>query len=132
MRKRYKKGRKPTCCKCGKIRENESDGYCRLCRNGNVRKNRKRHCELSPEQKLKANARSYLNVYIRRGKISKQRCHCGSYDVEAHHEDYTKPLEVVWLCRLHHLRYHGVTLPDNYKPPTTPFIYNKNEKEWEG
>lgn len=30
---------------------------------------------------------------------------CG--DLSAHHDDYTKPLEVRWLCRSHHTRYHA-------------------------
>lgn len=27
---------------------------------------------------------------------------CPNVDVEAHHEDYAKPLEVIWLCPRHH------------------------------
>lgn len=27
---------------------------------------------------------------------------CGKEKSEAHHEDYTKPLEVTWLCKKHH------------------------------
>jgi len=27
---------------------------------------------------------------------------CSSLKVEAHHEDYSKPLEVIWLCKKHH------------------------------
>lgn len=27
---------------------------------------------------------------------------------ERHHPDYSKPLEIVWLCREHHLREHGM------------------------
>lgn len=31
---------------------------------------------------------------------------CGSEYTQAHHADYTKPLDVVWLCRAHHLDLH--------------------------
>ncbi len=27
---------------------------------------------------------------------------CGGSEVQAYHEDYAKPLEVTWLCRVHH------------------------------
>ena len=42
------------------------------------------------------------------------RCPCAV--VEAHHPDYTKPLEVLWLCRRCHRAEHG-TLVD--APETT-------------
>ncbi len=32
---------------------------------------------------------------------------CGEKQVEAHHEDHAKPLQVNWLCRKHHLAVHG-------------------------
>ena len=58
-------------------------------------------------QKMKANARSYLHVYIKRGKIIKTNCViCDSADVEAHHNDYAKPLDVIWFCRKCHLDHH--------------------------
>ena len=61
---------------------------------------------MSDTQKMKDNARSYLNVYIQRGIITKQPCReCGSY-AEAHHPDYSKPLDVIWLCRKHHMELH--------------------------
>lgn len=54
------------------------------------------------------NARSYLHVYVKRGKVKKGPCEvCGSLDVEPHHDDYSKPLQVHWLCRTHHLELHG-------------------------
>jgi hypothetical protein len=32
---------------------------------------------------------------------------CGTTeDVHAHHDDYTKPLDVIWLCRKHHQERH--------------------------
>lgn len=36
------------------------------------------------------------NEYLKRDKCSA----CGdNYSLEAHHEDYTKPLSVIWLCK---------------------------------
>jgi len=36
---------------------------------------------------------------IRHGKLQRQPCEvCGAKDTHAHHDDYTKPLQVRWLC----------------------------------
>ena len=44
---------------------------------------------------------------IRDGKLTKQPCEvCGDTAVDAHHDDYLKPLDVRWLCRKHHLEHH--------------------------
>lgn len=98
------------CSKCKKELEPNRVGnkrYCLSCSNNWMKENRKKHSELSEEQKLKANCRSYLNQYVKRGKIIKQPCEvCGDLNVQAHHEDYTKPLEVNWLCVKHHIEKH--------------------------
>ena len=33
---------------------------------------------------------------------------CGNPNTEAHHDDYSKPLEVRWLCFKHHRAWHKV------------------------
>jgi hypothetical protein len=72
-----------------------------------MRLNRPKHSELSPEVRLKANARAYLNTYVKRGVVKKMACFvCGDIKSESHHDDYSKPLEVIWLCRKHHLEKH--------------------------
>lgn len=44
---------------------------------------------------------------IKRGILTRQPCEeCGLEKVDAHHEDYSKPLEVRWLCRAHHAALH--------------------------
>jgi hypothetical protein len=71
---------------------------------------RKTHPE-TEEQRIRGNARSYLRVYIRRGKIAREVCEvCGDPETVGHHDDYTKPLQVKWLCKLHHLEVHKTVL----------------------
>jgi hypothetical protein len=47
---------------------------------------------------------------IRSGAITPKPCEvCGAEKVDAHHDDYSKPLEVRWLCRPHHQQHHRDT-----------------------
>ena len=40
-------------------------------------------------------------------KLEKQPCQeCNTFPVHAHHEDYSKPLDVLWLCPEHHNKRH--------------------------
>jgi hypothetical protein len=55
----------------------------------------------------KVAARRAVHSATRHGRLIKQPCAvCGSILVHAHHEDYSKPLEVIWLCRDHHGEAH--------------------------
>jgi hypothetical protein len=45
---------------------------------------------------------------IVKGELNRMPCvKCGNPKSEAHHEDYSKPLEVIWLCKKHHEEHHG-------------------------
>ena len=45
---------------------------------------------------------------LRKGTIAPLPCEqCGNPRTEAHHDDYSKPLEVRWLCKHHHLLAHN-------------------------
>jgi ribosomal protein S27AE len=45
---------------------------------------------------------------IRDGRLTKKPCEiCGSTKVYAHHDDYSKPLSVRWLCPRHHQEHHA-------------------------
>jgi hypothetical protein len=94
------------CSKCGNP-PRPRQRYCKGCHAAHMRANRPRHCELSTEQRRKANARSYANVYQRRGYLQPQPCElCGSAKAEKHHENYAAPLAIRWLCRECHLSEH--------------------------
>lgn len=44
---------------------------------------------------------------VRDGKLSKKPCQaCGAEKVVAHHEDYSRPLDVIWLCSQCHANHH--------------------------
>ena len=51
-------------------------------------------------------AREKLSYAVKSGKIQRGVCACGDPNTHAHHEDYSKPLEVIWLCRKHHMEIH--------------------------
>jgi hypothetical protein len=45
---------------------------------------------------------------IRKGTLTRQPCNvCGAQKTVAHHEDYNKPLDVIWLCTRCHTRRHA-------------------------
>lgn len=56
---------------------------------------------------IKRKARYVVTYAIVSGNLIKQPCQiCGKMRVDAHHCDYRKPLEVMWLCRQHHVEWH--------------------------
>ena len=51
----------------------------------------------------KRSAHLAVQVALRANKLKKKPCYkCGSERVQAHHDDYNKPLKVVWACAKHH------------------------------
>jgi hypothetical protein len=58
----------------------------------------------------KVQARSRVAMAIANGSLIRQPCEvCGVERGEAHHHDYSKPLDVRWLCRTHHMSLHRAT-----------------------
>jgi DNA repair exonuclease SbcCD ATPase subunit len=55
----------------------------------------------------KVRAKNAVNHAIVAGVIERKPCEvCGNPLSEGHHEDYTQPLDVLWLCRTHHMEKH--------------------------
>ena len=62
----------------------------------------------TPERKQKHHVRMFTTTAIALGILVRQACEmCGVKETEAHHTDYSKPLEVRWLCRTHHAAHHA-------------------------
>jgi hypothetical protein len=56
----------------------------------------------------KCKAHDKLNNALAKGRLVRMACEvCGNEKSQAHHDDYSKPLEVRWLCALHHARHHA-------------------------
>lgn len=100
------------CYKCdAPVRSGGASGFCRVHHNESMREYRRNNqTPLTPEQKEKAKARELLKYAVKTGKVKKLPCcECGASQVEAHHADYSKPLDVVWLCPKHHRYAHRKT-----------------------
>ena len=102
------------CSKCGVEHTRYRDkyhfrfaSYCADCHAANMRDTRTPHRLLSPEQKMKSNCRAMANVYQRRGKLIPQPCEVCGDKAQKHHDDYSKPLQVRWLCRWCHTQLHN-------------------------
>lgn len=116
-------GRKLECSNCDKIKEKKSEGYCYACRNEKSRDRRKFLVEKEslhakenqeykskikdPSYRFKKYVRTFTYRAIRDGVLIRKPCEvCGAKKVDAHHDDYERPLSVRWLCRRHHNQHH--------------------------
>jgi len=117
-------GRNPI-CKCGITKENSNEAYCVKCTNERKRDLRAKK-KLDPEfQKLererinKKYAEDYLhrlkricreatNRRINSGLLVKENCEvCDTNEnIQAHHDDYTDPMNVRWMCSWCHAQHH--------------------------
>lgn len=60
------------------------------------------------ENRIKINARAKVRYALKIGKLKKMPCEiCKKKNkVNAHHHDYSKPLNIQWLCTVHHSTFH--------------------------
>lgn len=66
-----------------------------------------RRLALAGRDKMVHRAHSKVQKALKSGRLVAEPCAvCSSKDVQAHHEDYSKPFDVVWLCRPHHIARH--------------------------
>jgi hypothetical protein len=111
-------------------------GQCKICHTKKVNQSRQNKKLLSfkqvaphkkfwlQENKLKAKAHGEVGYAIQTGKLVRQPCErCGTTEhVVAHHENYSKPLDVVWLCKHHHKERHMEIDRENKNKPKPDMI----------
>jgi hypothetical protein len=113
-----------TCCKQFRLREDICDTRgnrvnCVICRRESdarrYRKHKKKRHALSDKYKKlegpardKYLARRKLQWAVKTGKVRKLKgCQlCWRKAVHGHHENYSKPLEVIWVCQRCHTHLH--------------------------
>ena len=76
---------------------------------GGISKDHMRYKRIQQERyPEKIKARTLLLRAVKENKMKRGSCIiCGDINSHGHHEDYSKPLEVVWVCRKHHREIHG-------------------------
>lgn len=101
-------------------------GLCKSCHLEYLRERRKKNPEKDRERKRryyhknkqrikemldknidKIQAKRLARTAMEKGIITKKPCEkCGSHETLKHHDDYSKPIQVRWLCALCHARWH--------------------------
>jgi hypothetical protein len=109
--KRHRTGK----CRCGNEFASWSNYQCLDC--FRRKREEKRSDPNYKEHVFKDRVRSLTRMYISKGILIKGVCEvCGTNEkIEAHHDDYTKPMEVRWLCFYHHREHHNKTNLENIK-----------------
>ncbi len=85
------------------LHREERNAYARTYNKSERGKQAYKNSALRFPEKVKA--REIVSNAIRDGRLKRELCHCGKYG-HAHHEDYSNPLEVIWLCTTHHKELH--------------------------
>ena len=117
------------CFKCGKVKpldefykhQQMADGYLNKCKDC-TREDRRKYEANSPDAVLRSrlktcmkkptgiNARRVVEAAINAGELIRPEfcsgCGCSNAEhrIEAHHCDYTRPMDVIWLCTPCHRR----------------------------
>ena len=89
------------CCKvCKKEKDAQNYSY------SEQEKNRKNEWRFKFPERKKAQGRVY--TAIKSGRLVRLPCFVCGDNAEAHHPDYSRPLDVVWLCSPHHKQAHNL------------------------
>ena len=98
--------------------KSQSDGYGNLCRPCSREREHHRapyrdwsdhHARRrqKPDYAAKLKARMAVKEAVKTGRLTREPCvECDDPRSEGHHHDYARPLDVVWVCSLHHKALH--------------------------
>ena len=93
------------------VKKDGLQSRCKMCYKHKTYTEANRLYDKQKVTSIETRARQTVRNAIRKGELKKQPCIVCGAEAEAHHPDYTKPLDVDWLCRKHHALWHL-----HYKP----------------
>lgn len=115
--------------KCPTCDSRRAVEYARQHRDKKRASNNAYHARMSPDKRNaitaayrarhpdRKTAHQSVQTAIRNGTLVKSVCVvCGNPKTHGHHDDYTKPLEVKWLCHAHHMELHALAQREKGKP----------------
>jgi len=117
------------CTKCGVEFEYKKHSWCNSCRSLGVQEYMKKHRDkkrkwnaeyakrhikkFTEKNKIyrekypeKHKAHNKVITALRNGSLIKLPCETCGEKAHAHHDNYNNPLNVKWLCHLHHMELH--------------------------
>lgn len=98
---------------------------CPTCRRAKER----RWLALSQKGCPKERCRRKTRYAVKSGALAVAPCEvCGTENVEAHHDDYSNPMQVRWLCRKHHRDLHVARGDVEEKHPKSAFTSQWRQK----
>jgi len=76
---------------------------------GGISKNKYHYKKLQMQRyPERVKARRLVYIEIKAGRLKRGKCEiCKKLNAEAHHNDYSKPLEIRWFYKKHHREYHN-------------------------
>lgn len=115
-----KGGRRGTCGPCTtayyrayvEMKVGKNPDYVKAMRRSSYRNKNEKHMDVHKTRfvadRNKVRVRAQTRRAVLRGDISRGPCAaCGATDrIHAHHEDYSRPFDVVWLCKACHSKRH--------------------------
>ena len=91
------------------------------------REGQKKYQKANPE---KIKAHNVVNNAVAVGRLKKEPCRCGEIKVEVHHEDYSKPFNVEWLCTKHHKELHRLETKNEGIRPVLDKLFKNVEMDF--
>lgn len=100
----------------------------------------RRNSQRSPIQSIKRKAHELVRIALKEGWLKRAtECeNCGGINnIQGHHEDYTEPLEVIWLCKECHwvadaLRIKQPKVPVETEEKMTRLLFLKRNSHFLG